>query len=191
MTNKLTERLNKILPKITDKSFLQGKGLGNEIAFYIFDYAPQDELSVREHIHFLLGRIERQHNQIKVIHIDLFKTVIEYLKKRQLLDKSFTIEQTKGIDGLFRALKAPLKAEVITQIIRDDLKPQEYDLVLMSGVGNIWPLMRSHSLLNNLQPIMGKTPLALFYPGNYDKQSLKLFGKLKSDNYYRAFPLVP
>jgi Domain of unknown function (DUF1788) len=45
-------------------------------------------------------------------------------------------------------------------------------------------------LLNNLQPVMGNTPLLLFYPGRYDGQSLRLFGKLKNNNYYRAFKRI-
>jgi hypothetical protein len=69
-------------------------------------------------------------------------------------------------------------------------KPEQYDLVIVSGVGSVWPLLRSHTLLNNLQPVMGKTPLVMFYPGRYDGQSLRLFGKIKSNNYYRAFKLV-
>ena len=70
-------------------------------------------------------------------------------------------------------------------------KPEQHDLVIVSGVGSVWPLLRSHTLLNNLQPVMGNTPLVMFYPGRYDGQSLRLFGKIKSNNYYRAFKLVP
>ena len=55
----------------------------------------------------------------------------------------------------------------------------------------MWPLLRAHSLLNNLHAVMGKTPLVLFYPGRYDGHSLRLFGKIKGANYYRAFRLVP
>lgn len=63
--------------------------------------------------------------------------------------------------------------------------------MLMSGVGSAFPLLRSHNLLNNLHPVMGDTPLVVFYPGTYDGQSLSLFGQIKQDNYYRAFKLVP
>ena len=58
------------------------------------------------------------------------------------------------------------------------------------SLGSVWPLLRTHSLLNNLHPVMGKTSLVVFYPGRYDGQSLRLFGKLKINNYYRAFKLV-
>ena len=63
--------------------------------------------------------------------------------------------------------------------------------MLVSGIGNVWPILRSHSLLNNLHRIIGITPLVMFFPGEYDGQSLRLFGKLKDNNYYRAFKLVP
>ena len=67
----------------------------------------------------------------------------------------------------------------------------QHDLVLASGVGSVWPILRSHNLLNNLHSRMGKTPLVLFYPGKYDGKTLKLFGKVKSSPYYRAFQLIP
>ena len=80
-------------------------------------------------------------------------------------------------------------------------KPEEHDLVFISGVGSAYPLLRSHTLLNNLHSIMGKTPLVMFYPGSYDQKTLRLFGKSglvggthedrkKSANYYRAFRLI-
>ena len=70
-------------------------------------------------------------------------------------------------------------------------QPQDQDLVLLSGVGSVWPMMRTHSLLNNLHPVMGNTPLVMFYPGKYDQKTLRLFGKIKIENYYRAFRLIP
>lgn len=186
----LTERLNKILDKITDKDFLRGKGLGNEISFHIFDYPPENELQIREHIQFLKDRIKKQHTDIKVLHINLFQFIISHLKEKNILEKSFSLEQKKGTSELLKALKAPLKAENLVTLIRDTMQPQDYDLVLMDGVGSIWPLVRAHSLLNNLQSVMGNTPLVLYYPGNYDGQVLRLFGKIDSNNYYRAFRLV-
>ena len=41
MNDPLTHRLNQILPKLTSDDFLRARGIGNEIAFYIFDYAPE------------------------------------------------------------------------------------------------------------------------------------------------------
>ena len=191
MNDYLTERLNKILPRIISDDFLKGRGIGNEIAFYIFDYPPEDELRVREHIHFLLDHIPKQRPGLRVKHINLFDFILDYLKSRNLLEKALKMQREKGDEVLKEALKGPLHENKLATIFVEVAQPQQNDLVLLSGVGNVWPLLRSHTLLNNLHPIMGNTPLVMFYPGRYDGQSLRLFGKLKSNNYYRAFKLIP
>lgn len=191
MTHSLNQRLNEILPKITSTEFLSGKGLGNEIAFYIFDYPPEEELRIREHIRFLLAHIPKHRPGLQVSHVNLFELLVDYLKERNLLERSFKKQRDEGDAALERALRSPLKAEKLARVFAEVIEPQAKDLVLVSGVGSVWPLVRSHSLLNNLQTIMGKTPLVMFYPGRYDGQALRLFGRIKSDNYYRAFKLIP
>jgi len=189
MTDSLTQRLNQILPRVTSTGFLSGKGLGNEIAFYIFDYPPEAEPRIREHIRFLLAHIPKKRPGLRVKHINLFDLVIDHLRERSLLKKSFQMQRDKGDKALEKALRGPLKSEKLVQIFVEVAQPEEQDLVLVSGVGSVWPLVRSHNLLNNLQTVMGQTPLVMFYPGRYDGQALRLFGKIKSDNYYRAFRL--
>jgi hypothetical protein len=189
--NAVEERLNQILPKITSDDFLSGSGIGNEIAFYIFDYPPEAELRVREHIDHLLIHIPKRKPTLKVKHINLFDLVIEYLNGRGLLDRSFTMQKEKGDSALLKAILAPLHESKIAAIFAEAAQPDRHDLVLASGVGSVFPIMRTHTLLNNLHPLMGLTPLVLFYPGRYDGQSLRLFGKLQSNNYYRAFRLIP
>jgi len=201
MSADLTDRLNQILPKITSPSFLSSHGLGNEIAFYIFDYPPEDELRVREHVEFLLEHIPKQRPGLKVFHVNLFDFLIEYLKERKLLEKSMKLQLENGDSALLKALKGVLQEEKIAKRFGEVAKPQEHDLVLISGVGSAYPMLRSHTLLNNLHAIMGQTPLVMFYPGKYDKLSLRLFGKTglgggapedrkRKANYYRAFRLI-
>ena len=191
MTRDLDERLNQILPKIISDDFLTGKGLGNEISFWIFDYLPEDELSVRKHLDFLMSQISKQRPSLRVAHVNLFDLLIDYLKDRNYLDKAIELQTAKGNEALLKALAAPLQGKNIAKFLASQHPPQDLDLMLMSGVGSAYPLLRTHNLLNNLHPIMGETPLVLFYPGIYDGQSLSLFGQIKQDNYYRAFKLVP
>lgn len=191
MSDSLTERLNEILPKITSDDFLTGKGLGNEIAFYIFDYPPQEELRIRKHIQFLLEHIPKHRPGLRVKHINLFDLVVDHLQNRDLLDRAFQMQKEKGDEALIKALHSPLKSEKLSQLLIEVAEPTEQDLVLISGVGSVWPLVRTHTLLNNLQTGMGQTPLVMFYPGKYDGQALRLFGRIHSNNYYRAFKLVP
>jgi len=191
MNDSLTERLDEILPRITSDDFLNARGIGNEIAFFIFDYPPDAELHVREHIKFLLEQIPKKKPELRVKHINLLQFVVDHLRDRKLLEKTFVLQKQKGDAFVLKQLEKILHPEKLAPLFAEVAQPDQHDLVLVSGVGSVWPLMRTHSLLNNLHPIMGRTPLVMFYPGKYDMKSLRLFGKIKSDNYYRAFRLIP
>jgi hypothetical protein len=190
MNEALENRLAQVLPKLLSEDFLSGKGLGNEIGFFIFDYPPEEELRVREFIQNLLEQIPLKKPSLKFSHINLFDFVLDYLRERKLLDKAIEMQKTKGDEALKKALAGPLHESKLSPIFADIAKPEEHDLILLSGIGSAFPLLRSHTLLNNLQPVIGKKPLVIFYPGKYDQQSLRLFGKVKSANYYRAFKLI-
>jgi len=191
MNDGFTDRLNQILPTVTSETFLSGKGLGNEIAFYIFDYPPEAELRVREHLQFLLEHLPKYKPGVRVRHVNLLDFVLTYLRQRHLLDKAIAMQQTKGDAFVRKQLATILHPNKIAPVFAEVAQPDQHDLVLVSGVGSIYPLLRAHTLLNNLHAVMGRTPLVLFYPGRYDGQALRLFGKLTNDNYYRAFKLVP
>ena len=191
MSDPLNERLNAILPKVISDAFLSGSGIGNEIAFYIFDYPPEDELRVRDYLRTLLDHIPKKKHGLRVKHIDLFDFVMDYLTRRTLLDKALQMQREQGDQALKRALAGPLHESKLSSVFAEIATPDQHDLVIVSGVGRAWPLVRAHTLLNNLQRVMGRTPLIMFYPGQYDGQSLRLFGKIKSHHYYRAFKLVP
>ena len=190
MKSDLNERLNKILDRVTSDDFLHGKGLGAEIPFYAFDYPPERELEVREHIAFLLAQIPKRRPELRFVHVNLFDLIIQYLKDRELYAKVGGKWKEKGDDGLRKALAAPLDAGKLATVFAEAVNPEAQDLVLVSGVGSAYPLLRTHNLLNNLHHRMGSTPLVLFYPGVYDGQSLRLFGLLPDRPYYRAFRLV-
>ncbi|MDM8516194.1 DUF1788 domain-containing protein [Desulfobacterales bacterium HSG16] len=183
-------RLNKILDRLTSDELLANKGLGNEIGFYIFDYPPEFELEMREHIRFIVRQLPKKKSDIRFAHVNLFELVISYLKKRKLLDRAIKIQLKKGNFELLKAVKGPLSADKVAKAFIAEASPHDNDLVLLSGIGSVYPLLRSHNLLNNLHSVMGDTPLVMFYPGIYTGQGLRLFGKLKESNYYRAFQLV-
>jgi len=190
MNDALKERLNKIMDRITSPEFLSNSGLGNEIGFYIFDYPPEYELEVRQHVDFVVDKAFKRKPELRIAHVNLFHVMIDYLKERGLLEKALVMQKTKGDEAMFKALKGPLHEEKIAKVFAKVAQPEDHDFVFMTGIGNSYPLLRSHTLLNNLHPLMGGTPLVVFYPGSYDGQGLSLFSKMKDNNYYRAFRLV-
>jgi hypothetical protein len=191
MTGNLQDRLNKIIPRLTSDELLHNQGLGNEIGFYIFDYSPEYELEIRDYLQVVLKHIGKKKPGIRVKHINLFYLIVAYLKEAKFLDKAIALQSKKGDQALAKALKGPLDSKKIAGFFTTKAAPDNHDLILISGVGSAWPMLRSHNLLNNLHPLMGNTPVVMFYPGIYTGAGMKLFGCLKESNYYRAFQLVP
>lgn len=191
MNVNFTNRLNEIVPRLLSKELLESAGLGAEIGFYIFDYPPEHEVTINNHVEFIKDQISRKRPELIVQHINLFGFLVEYLRKQKLLDSAIDMQKKKGDAALLKALKGPLNPEKLAREFGNEVYRINPHLVLITGVGASYPIIRSHSLLNNLHALMDRIPLILFYPGVYDGQGLKLFNKLEETNYYRAFKLVP
>ncbi len=191
MDESLQHRLNQIPEKILSQEFLTAKGLGNEIGFWIFDYDPKAELEVRGYITFLQDMLATKHSHLNVVHINLLSTLMDYLAERGFVEKAVDLQKRKGDAGLLKALAGPLHMDKFAPYLVETCAAEERDIILISGIGSVWPLLRAHNLLNSLHSLLGHKPVVLFYPGEYTGQSMSLFGKIPSSNYYRAFKLVP
>lgn len=186
------ERLNQILPKISSDDFLSSKGLGNEIGFWIFDYPPDREMEMRDFLaRTVLPSLNKAQPAIRVGVINLFDFVIQLLDERKYLDKAIEMQRTKGDKAVMNALRPMLKEDKLAQKVVALIDLDNVDVLMLCGVGSAYPMLRTHTLLSALHPLMGSTPLLMFYPGRYDGYSLRLFNKLSEDHYYRAFRLVP
>lgn len=186
------ERLNQILPKISSDEFLHSKGLGNEIGFWIFDYPPEREMEMRDFLtRTVLTSLNKSQPPIRAGVINLFDLVIQLLQERQLLDKAIDMQRTKGDEAVMAALRPVLKEDKLAQKVVSLVDLDNIDVLILCGVGSAYPMLRTHTLLSALHPLMGRTPLLMFYPGRYDGYSLRLFNKLSEDHYYRAFRLIP
>jgi hypothetical protein len=191
MSRTLDERLNLILDRITSEEFLQNQGLGNEIGFWIFDYPPERELDVRAFVDgTVLPSLGKRVPTIRAQRIDLFKLILGLLEERGLLDKVIQMQVEKGNDAVLAPLRSVLKEDKLAQRIAQQLNLEDIDMVILTGVGAAYPMVRTNTLLSALHPVMGNTPLLMFYPGRYDGYSLNLFSKMADDHYYRAFRLV-
>jgi hypothetical protein len=186
------ERLNQILPKIASDDFLNSKGLGNEIGFWIFDYPAEREMEMRDFLtRTVITSLNKAQPPIRAGVINLFDLVIQLLQERKLLDKAIEMQRSKGDEAVMAALRPVLKEDKLAQKVVSLVDLDNVDVLILCGVGSVYPMLRTHTLLSALHPLMGRTPLLMFYPGRYDGYSLRLFNKLSEDHYYRAFRLVP
>lgn len=191
MNQPLQDRLNQIYDKVQSDEFLQGRGLGNEIGFWIFDYHPKHELQVREHLSFLVSQLAKKNPQMRVGSINLLEVMRDYLTNRKFLDKACAMQTAKGDAALLKALAGPMHMDKFAPFLMEQTQAADQDVIFLHGIGSVWPVLRAHSLLNKLHALLGHKPVVLFYPGEYNGQSLTLFNQIPSNNYYRAFTLVP
>lgn len=188
----LDERLDSAEKKIKEPKFRENRGLGNEVGYYIFDYPAEEELYVRERINYIQKRNEDSSDEYKIIIFDLYDIMIKILEDKKYLDKCYSIEQKKGFQKVSNAVANLMKVNSTDGMIVNYIKEHtpKKAIIFITGIGKCYPIIRSHTVLNNLHLVIDKVPVVLFYPGKYDGQELVLFNEIKDDNYYRAFKLV-
>lgn len=186
--NEVYDRLQKIIDKIKTDKFIEGRGLGNEISYYIFDYEPKEELAVRQYTQYIKKELNKIDSNRKIIEFDLYKTFIELLKEEDIFEQIIGLEETEGKEYILNAVTPFITAEMYAKKITEE--SEGYDVIFITGIGKIYPFMRSHNILNSLQQFLNKKPIVVFYPGGYSGQDLTLFKRFKDENYYRAFPLI-
>ena len=187
----LEERFDELEKEIKKRTFRENTGLGNEVAYYIFDYPAEQELAVRERVDYIRRKNENAENGFYVKVFDLYDIIISILKEKGYLEKCFEFERTKGFDRVTRAVGNTLRITSPDNLIIEYIKERTPDdaVIFITGIGKCYPILRSHTVLNNLHQVIDQVPVVMFYPGKYDGQELVLFGELKDDNYYRAFKL--
>lgn len=188
----LEERLNKAEALMKKSSFRQNKGLGNEVGYYIFDYPAEQELFVRERVEYIRKKNEQSGDEYRVVVFDLYDIIIEILKDKGYLEKCYDFERKKGFERITKSVGNMLRITAKDSLIVNYIKERtpEKAIVFLVGIGKCYPILRSHTVLNNLHQVIDNVPVVMFYPGKYDGQELVLFSEIKDDNYYRAFKLV-
>ncbi len=189
----LEQRLDRLEEEIKKSSFRQNKGLSNEVGYYIFDYPAADEIKVRERVEYIKNKNENSSDEYNVQVFDLYEIMIDILKSKNRLEKCFDIEKKNGFEKLSHGISNLMQVNstngLIIKYIEERLK--ERTIVFVTGIGKCYPILRSHTILNNLHMVIDYVPVVMFYPGKYNGQELVLFdGEIKDDNYYRAFKIV-
>ncbi|MGB1249102.1 MAG: DUF1788 domain-containing protein [Candidatus Promineifilaceae bacterium] len=187
----IDDRFNHLLTVLKSERFLKKQGLGNEVPFFICPYAPQEQNDMAE----IQGHLQKQLAQrgIRVLAINLYNLSIELLKGRGIWDRILQIEPTVDRDRLLELLQSTLDPEThLVPAIAAKMQDEAFDILFVSGVGEVFPYIRSHNVLNNLQRVAKEQPTVMFFPGDYIQTvasgaSLRLFGRLHDDKYYRAF----
>jgi hypothetical protein len=202
----LAARFEHLVKVIGSQRFLRMQGLNNDLPFYICEFRAAEAIGMQRLVRQLIHKLASlslaclQGRGVKILDINLYDLCIALLQARQgssaatpLWDDILAIETQVEKDQLLELLQNVLGIEeYLIPAIGAQLAQAEYDVLFLSGIGEVFPFIRSHHVLNNLQSAIKGKPMVMFFPGEYRHSleqgaSLELFGLLRDDKYYRAF----
>lgn len=202
----LHNRFEHLVKVISSERFLQMRGLNNDLPFYICEFRASEAVEMQRLQRQLINTLGNLSlpclggRGVKVLEINLYDLSIELLQAREgstegsrLWDEILKIERDVDKDSLLELLQNVLGIEeYLIPAIGERLRETDFDVLFLSGIGEVFPYIRSHNVLNNLQSTAKDKPTVLFFPGEYrhsleNGASLELFGLLHDDKYYRAF----
>ncbi|MBL7202372.1 MAG: DUF1788 domain-containing protein [Anaerolineae bacterium] len=187
----ISGRFDHLFRLISSDRFLQKQGLGNEVPFFVCPFVPQEAVEMERMAQQLARKLEQ--NGVGVLEIDLYDLSIELLRARGIWERILETEGTVPKARLKELLQGVLDPEThLVPAIAVRMQTRPFDVMFITGVGQVFPYIRSHNVLNNLQSTAKEQPTVMFFPGTYTQSlesgaSLDLFGRLHDDNYYRAF----
>lgn len=187
----LNDRFLELEDRMMSVQSLTKYGTANDMKFYIFDYNPKEELAIRKEVSKLKSR------NPNIVEFDLYEMMLEIIDEQGYTEDVISAEKDYDKEHLLSEIFQPiLSVEEDENEFLDKFKSVRDDgtkIILITGVGKSYPVIRSHTILNNLQSIFKRNPVVMMYPGRYETKkamTLRLFDRLDDDNYYRAFPLV-
>lgn len=187
----IAERFEHLFNLISSERFLLMQGLGNEVPFFICPFSPEEAVGMERMVHQLARKLEQ--SGVEVLMINLYDLSIELLQQRDIWERTLRIEERVSKAQLKELLEGVLDPENhLVPAIASKMESKPFDVMFITGVGEVFPYIRSHNVLNNLQSTAEEQPTVMFFPGTYTQSlesgsSLDLFGRLHDDKYYRAF----
>lgn len=190
----VAERLEHLYKVISSHRFLKMQGLNNEVPFFICAYQPEDAVEIEQLQAQLVSRLEQ--SGVRILQINIYDLTIALLQERGIWQQIIDIETSVSKEQLKELLQGVLDPDThLVPAIAQKMQDTDFDVIFLNGVGEVFPYIRTHSILNNLQSTATQIPTLIFFPGEYTHSlesgaSLELFGRLRDDRYYRAFNIA-
>lgn len=173
--------------------------------FFVYLYPADREMEMREQIADIKEKILRPTNNIDVLTLDIFEEFCHFLHSKRFgnefpskLDFYLDLDKTDsdaameglGIDANGKAFLQYLHERIMQHVSIVDKFKRPY--VFMYGLGNIYPYLRASTLLSKYESLNDtqRYKIILFYPGEQDGSSFRLFNTLGDNHAYRAIVLM-
>ena len=196
--------VEQLYEKLCSKKFQDTQSGDLFYNFFVYLYPADKEFEMREQIEDIKENIKRPVNNVDVLTMDIFEEFCRFMDGQSFgkhpsylnymleKDESRPDDVTKAL--LLKANSDDFMLYIHNRIMEHVSKVDEYirPYVFLYGLGNIYPYLRTSNLLNRYERYnrSERYKIILFYPGDQDGATFKLFGDLEDNHTYRAIVLM-
>lgn len=186
LTSDMDTVFEKVYQKLSSPDF--GKNLGGELPLYIQPIPVSGQTELNTQVERLVSRLSKLGKNSIVV--DLYRLALEIIDEEGILETLLEDEKNIDKDDLNATFESIFDTkEILIPRMRSMIEENKYDFVFITGVGRVYPFIRSHSIVNNMEGLADNANIVLFFPGEYNRLQISLFRKLPADNHYRAHNL--
>lgn len=176
---------------LRSERFLKMEGLSKEVPFFIYHYDPSWALHVADMRERVTNKL-RTNDGLRIVEVNLFDLSIELLQERGVWERLLALESDMEKAEFREMLQGMLDPhDHLAPGISDLLADAQVDIVFLTGIGEVFPFIRTHTVLENLQSVVVGAPMLAWFPGTYEftqsgGHQLRALNLAASDSYYRA-----
>ena len=141
-----------------------GKNLGGELPLFIQPIPSQGQTELNSQVQRLVNRLAKKGKTAMAI--DLYELCISLLNEEGVLETILEDEQNLEQEDIVSTIDSILDIKsVVIPRISEMISKQNPDYAFITGVGRVYPFIRSHGILNNLDELAKQNNLIMFFPG--------------------------
>jgi len=195
--------VDELYKKLSDPNFQDTENGDLFYNFYVFQYEPEKEYEIQRQIKELKDSLERPNNFIDLLAIDIYEEFIQFLKEQEIWGTSFLEEvlNTDKVDpdGATKMLTEQANSEDFLKRLHEKIMKhkaidddKERPFIIFYGMGKMYPYLRTSTMLAKYEQynLSSEYKIIVFYPGQKDGNSFRLFNRLYDQNTYRATLLL-
>ena len=195
--------VDELYKKLSDPGFQDTENGDLFYNFYVFQYDPEKEYEIQRQIQDLKDSLERPNNFIDLLALDIYEEFIEFLKEQEIWGATFLEEvlNTDKVDpdGATKMLTEQANSEEFLKRLHEKIlahkkidDDNQRPFIIFYGMGKMYPYLRTSTMRAKYEQynLSSEYKIIVFYPGQKDGKSYRLFNRLYDQNTYRATLLL-
>ena len=196
--------LQELEQRLNDPNFLNPENGDLFYNVFIYQYPADQEYAIREQIQLFRENLRSRATQVEPVMINLYEQYMAYLDQRRFLKHPSMLRYL-----MEREESNPKEAATIHQIVQRNAQSKEFieylhqqidatiqaqgsgvrtPYIFVYGVGSMYPYFRVNEFLTRYENFneTSRYKIIVFYPGQQDGNTFRLFGLLPDSHTYRA-----